>query len=85
MGVADVDAAGQYHPALQLVHVDAPLALYLPAGHATGIAMVDPMPHMYPAAQGPTHCGDICVVWFPYRPALHRPEQAAVVRLGVLP
>ncbi len=73
-------------PAAQLVHVPAPLALYVPRGHCTAVPLVDPAGHAYPAVHVPLHIDDddrpVSLAHFP---AAHRVQLVLPVALVYCP
>ncbi len=67
-----------YLPPGHRMHVDALAAEYVPAGHGTWVAVVDPAGHAYPAVQAPVHVVKDTPAT-PYRPPGHTPLQVGVV------
>ncbi len=61
--------AAPYRPAAQAVHTVDPAKLYVPAGHTSAVALVDPAGQTKPALQGPEHADDVRPVVSPYTPA----------------
>ncbi len=73
-----------YRPAGHAVQAVAPPWLYVPAGHAIWVNLVDPAGQIYPASHG-----SLQSLWSspvdPHRPAAHSPEQLLLVWEVVLP
>ena len=74
-----------YRPALQLVHVPAPVKLYLPGGQMLAVGVVDPAAQAYPAVQFPLHADEFRPDTAPYLPAGHSPLHAARAMGAVAP
>ncbi len=74
-----------YRPGAQSVHTLAPASEYLPAGHASAVALTDPASQMYPAVQLPVHPADDRPDVDPYNPAAHGAVHDATPILAVAP
>ena len=57
-----------YRPAVQFKHCAAAFDEYVPGGHATAVALVEPAGHAYPAVQYEVHAGPVPPPR-PYHPA----------------
>ncbi len=69
------------------MHVPAPAKLYLPVGHITSVATVEPAAHAYPAEQSPEHAAVVSAVdpGVAKLPAGHAAVHTAVGNPGVAP
>ncbi len=72
-------------PSGQSAHTPAPLSLYLPGGHCTAVALVDPAGHEYPAVQLPLHWVVFNPLVAPNLPAGHEALQSGFVLPAVSP
>jgi hypothetical protein len=67
------------------VHVPAPDPLYVPAGHITVVALVDPAGHAYPWVHAAVQVDDVKPAVAPYRPGAQGPAQLELSKADTLP